>query len=217
LQEILVCWGEEISTRDKIDNLPLGVLMDANINEIGFRPATEADVPQLRELIDLSVRRLQAGDYTPAQIEGALGHALGLDTQLVADRTYFIAEIRDAGAVRIVACGGWSNRKTLFGSDGGPNRESALLDPKTDAAKIRAIFVHPEFARRGIGSLILKHCEDVAAAAGFTRLEMGSTLTGVPLYRLKGYVEREQINIPLPNGEVLPVVKMAKTLVKACR
>jgi len=187
--------------------------MDVPVHKIDIRAATETDVPQLRELIELSVRRLQAGDYTPAQIEGALGHALGLDTQLVADRTYFIAEIRDAdGAMQMVACGGWSNRKTLFGSDGGPNRQSDLLDPKTDAAKIRAIFVHPDFARRGIGSLILKHCEDVAAAAGFTRLEMGSTLTGVPLYKLKGYVERERIDIPLPNGEVLPVVKMTKEL-----
>jgi GNAT superfamily N-acetyltransferase len=192
--------------------------MDATTYAIEIRPATEPDIPQLRELIELSVRRLQAGDYTPAQIEGALGHALGLDTQLVADRTYFIAEIRDAhGAVHMVACGGWSNRKTLFGSDGGPNRQSELLDPKIDAAKIRAIFVHPDFARRGIGSLILKHCEDVAAAAEFTRLEMGSTLTGVPLYKVKGYMEREQINIPLPNGEVLPVVKMTKTLTAAKR
>jgi GNAT superfamily N-acetyltransferase len=213
LQEILVRWDEEISTRDKINNRFLGVLMDATIDKIEIRAATEADIPQLRELIELSVRRLQAGDYAPEQIEGALGHALGLDTQLVADRTYFIAEIRDVGgAVQMVACGGWSHRKTLFGSDGGPNRESALLDPKNDAAKIRAIFVHPDFARRGIGSLILKHCEDVAAAAGFSRLEMGSTLTGVPLYRLKGYVEQERIDIPLPNGEVLPVVKMTKTL-----
>lgn len=187
--------------------------MDVTVDKIDIRPATETDIPRLRELIELSVRRLQAGDYTPAQIEGALGHALGLDTQLVADRTYFIAEIRDSGgALQIVACGGWSNRKTLFGSDGGPNRQSGLLDPETDAAKIRAIFVHPDFARRGIGSFILKHCEDVAAAAGFSRLEMGSTLTGVPLYTLKGYVERERIDIPLPNGEVLPVVKMTKTL-----
>ena len=171
------------------------------------------DIPALRNLIEQSVRRLQAEDYSERQIEGALGHALGLDTQLVDDQTYFVAEVTDAaGRAHIVGCGGWSNRKTLFGSDGGPNREKDLLDPRTDAAKIRAIFVHPDWARRGIGSSILKHCEEVARAAGFTKLEMGSTLTGVPLYRLKGYTEQEHIDIPLPNGEALPVVKMTKSL-----
>lgn len=177
------------------------------------RVATSSDIQTLHELIELSVRGLQAEDYTPAQIEGALGHALGLDTQLIADGTYFIAELRDAdGAQQVVGCGGWSNRKTLFGSDGGPNRQAEFLNPKSDAAKIRAIFVHPDFARCGIGTLILRHCEEAAAAAGFTRLEMGSTLTGVPLYSEKGYTPVERIEIPLPNGEVLPVIKMTKSL-----
>lgn len=176
-----------------------------------IRTATERDIPALRNLIELSVRHLQKDDYSPEQIEGALGHALGLDTQLIHDRTYFVAE--PAGNESdIVACGGWSNRKTLFGSDHGPNRETALLDPAMDAAKIRAIFVHPDWARRGLGTLILKHCEDAAQSAGFTRLEMGSTLTGVPLYKLRGYRELELVNVPLPNGAVLPVVRMAKTL-----
>jgi GNAT superfamily N-acetyltransferase len=180
---------------------------------VQLRVATTADIPTLHALIELSVRRLQAGDYTPAQIEGALGHALGLDTQLVADQTYFVGELETSGGGHeMVGCGGWSNRRTLFGSDGGPNRQGELLDPKTDAAKIRAIFVHPEFARRGLGTLILSHCERAAAAAGFTRLEMGSTLTGVPLYTLKGYTPVERIEIPLPNGEVLPVIKMTKSL-----
>ena len=178
---------------------------------VNMRVATEEDIRALHVLIEQSVRRLQANDYTPAQIEGALGHALGLDTQLVADRTYFVAEMRDDdGEMRMVGCGGWSHRKTLFGSDGGPGRVGDLLDPRIDAAKIRAIFVHPDWARRGLGSLILQHCEEAARAAGFTRLEMGSTLTGVPLYRLKGYVEQERIDIPLPNGEALPVIKMTK-------
>ena len=193
--------------------LPRAIGMPLTAANVRLRPAIAADIPELHRLIELSVRRLQASDYTPAQIEGALGHALGLDTQLVADGTYFVAELATAdGSPQIVGCGGWSNRRTLFGSDGGPNRQSELLDPKTDAAKIRAIFVHPDFARLGLGTLILKHCEEAAASAGFTRLEMGSTLTGVPLYKLKGYEEREAINIPLPNGEVLPVVKMTKEL-----
>ena len=144
-------------------------------SEFEIRPAAEADIPQLRELIELSVRVLQKDDYTPEQIEGAIGHALGLDTQLVLDATYFVAEPVGADSV-IAGCGGWSYRKTLFGSDHGPDREAALLDPRVDAAKIRAIFVHPQWARRGLGSMILRHCEEAAQAAGFRRLEMGSTL-----------------------------------------
>ena len=176
-----------------------------------IRPADHADVAALHLLIERSVRGLQQNDYSPRQIEGALGHALGLDTQLIEDGTYFVAEPVE-GEGRIVACGGWSKRKTLFGSDHGPHREMGFLDPAVDAAKIRAIFVDPEWARRGLGTLILKHCEDAAQAAGFRRFEMGSTLTGVPLYTLKGYKERERVNVPLPNGEVLPVVRMTKSL-----
>jgi GNAT superfamily N-acetyltransferase len=179
--------------------------------EFVLRLATEDDIPALHALIEASVRGLQAGDYTPAQIEGALGTVLGLDTQLIRDRTYFIATSLDQNLKAWSAgCGGWSKRKTLFGADRGPGREPDLLDPATDAAKVRAIFVHPDFARRGLGSLILAHVEAAAAAAGFRRFEMGSTLTGVPLYRLKGYIEVERIAVPLWNGEALPVVKMAK-------
>jgi GNAT superfamily N-acetyltransferase len=167
-----------------------------------------SDAEALRHLIELSVRGLQRNDYTPEQIEGALGHALGLDTQLIEDGTYFVAEVD--GAPGPVGCGGWGNRATLFGSDHGPNRERALLDPQKHAAKIRAIFVHPDWARRGIGSLILQHCEEAARAAGFRRFEMGSTLTGVPLYKLRGYRECERLNVPLPNGAVVQVVHMIK-------
>jgi GNAT superfamily N-acetyltransferase len=177
------------------------------MESVVIRRATEADVPALHALIEASVRGLQANDYTPAEIEGALGHALGLDSQLVTDGTYFIAEVGD----EMVASGGWSYRATLCGSDGMTGREPASLDPATDAAKIRAIFVHPGWARKGLGSLMLAHCEEQARAAGFTRLEMGSTLTGAPLYRLRGYVAQERIGIPLPNGEALPIIRMTKT------
>ncbi len=183
--------------------------------EFNLRAATERDIPGLTALIESSVRGLQASDYTPAQIEGALGTVLGLDTQLIRDGTYFVAETLDhkSGLLAglLAGCGGWSKRKTLFGADRGPGREPELLNPATDAAKIRAIFVHPEFARRGLGSLILARVEAEAKAAGFQRFEMGSTLTGVPLYRLKGYVEVERIAVPLGNGEALPVVKMEKS------
>ncbi|HWE87759.1 MAG TPA: GNAT family N-acetyltransferase [Terracidiphilus sp.] len=172
-----------------------------------LRLATEDDIPALHALIEASVRGLQAGDYTQAQMEGALGTVLGVDTQLIRDGTYYVAE---TGSRRMAGCGGWSRRKTLFGADRALVREPELLDPATDAAKVRAIFVHPDFARQGLGSLILQTVEDAARAAGFRRHEMGSTLTGVPLYRLRGYVEVERIAVPLGNGEVLPVVRMVK-------
>jgi GNAT superfamily N-acetyltransferase len=181
------------------------------VAQFQIRQANRADVGELQILIDHSVRGLQRDDYTPAQIEGALGHALGLDTQLIEDGTYFAAvPVSKPGL--IVGCGGWSYRKILFGSDHGPHREETLLDPATEPAKIRAIFVHPEWARQGLGTLILKHCEDAAERAGFRSLEMGSTLTGVPLYSRKGYERRETLGIPLPNGELLPIVHMVKTL-----
>jgi len=164
----------------------------------------EADA--LRDLIEASIRGLQSGDYTPAQIEGALGTVLGLDTQLIADGTYFIVEVEG----QLAACGGWSRRRTLFGSDHGPRREDHFLDPAIDAAKIRAFFVHPDFARRGIGTRLLEASEQAARDAGFTSFEMGATLTGVPLYLLRGYREVERFEVPLNNGEFLPVVKMVK-------
>lgn len=178
------------------------------MNGLVIRCATQADVPALHALIEASVRGLQANDYSPAEIEGALGHALGLDTQLVSDGTYFIAEV----GCEMVASGGWSYRATLFGSDGMTGREPENLVPAKDAAKIRAIFVHPGWARKGLGTLMLEHCERQARGAGFTRLEMGSTLTGAPLYRLRGYEERERIAIPLPNGESLPIIRMTKNI-----
>jgi GNAT superfamily N-acetyltransferase len=173
------------------------------------RKAVPADIPILRELIELSVRGLQAGDYTPRQIEISLKTVYGVDSQLIADGTYFAVET-DIPAQAIVGCGGWSKRKTLYGGDVWTGRQDDLLDPKADAAKIRAFFVHPQWARRGIGGIILEACEGAAAAAGFTRLEMGATLTGVPFYAAKGYVEREHISVPMAEGETLPIVRMEK-------
>jgi len=188
---------------------------------IRIRPAVSADIAVLRELIDASVRGLQSHDYTPAQIEGALATVYGVDTQLISDGTYFVAEISAVTNVQetaevpvIVGCGGWSKRKTLYGGDQWTAREAALLDPKNDAAKIRAFFIHPSWARRGIGSLILEACENAAVAAGFTRFEMGATLTGVPLYQVRGYVALENLEVPLGNGESLPIVRMEKRISK---
>lgn len=181
---------------------------------VALRKAIAADIPHLRKVIEASVRGLQGEDYSPAQIEGALRSVYGVDSQLIADGTYFAAEIPEGGGVRIVACGGWSKRKTLYGGDHYAGREDSLLDPVSDAAKIRAFFVHPDFARQGIGSLILEACEQAAISVGFTRLEMGATLSGVAFYTAKGYVEVENQNVPLGNGEQLPIVRMAKEVGK---
>ena len=180
-----------------------------------IRLATAVDIPVLRELIERSVRVLQRWDYSPEQIEAALGTALGVDTQLIADQTYYAVEAElEPAKKRTVACGGWSRRKTLYGSDHGPYRESALLDPRMDAAKIRAFFVHPEWVRMGIATQILQTCEEVAMAEGFRRFEMGATLTGVPMYLARGYTVIERIEVPLPGGLTLPVVRMGKTIGK---
>ena len=184
--------------------------------EFQIRVARLEDAAELRRLIEASVRGLQAADYSVAQMEGALGHALGLDTQLIEDKTYFVAEATAEalaarpGAPMLAGCGGWSRRRTLFGSDHGPGRAADLLDPASEAAKIRAIFVDPAWARRGLGSLLLAHAEEAARAEGFVELEMGSTLTGVALYTRKGYRETGRVEVPLPNGEVLPIVRMRK-------
>src|SRR5712692_5845776 len=193
-------------------------MTQANIH---LRLAVPEDVPALRKLIDKSVRGLQTLDYTPAQIEGALQTVFGVDSQLIADGTYIVAEAERNAIARaeaapepaeliIAGCGGWSKRKTLYGSDHWTGREDALLDPLRDAAKIRAFFIHPDWARRGVGSMILQACEDAARAAGFSRYEMGATLTGAKLFGVKGYVAVKPISIPLVNGESLPVIHMEK-------
>jgi GNAT superfamily N-acetyltransferase len=187
--------------------------------KICIRRATSADIPVLRDLIEMSVRGLQSKDYSPSQIDSALATVFGVDTQLIADGTYFVAENVGASVPvvpgappdrLIVGCGGWSKRKTLYGGDQWTSREAALLDPHHDAAKIRAFFIHPAWARRGIGSMILEVCESAAQAAGFTRFEMGATLTGVPLYQARGYVALENLEVPLANGEALAIVRMEK-------
>ena len=145
---------------------------------IRIRQAVAADIPVLRELIAASVRGLQAQDYTAVQLESALNTVYGVDSQLIADGTYFAAEAEHA----IVGCGGWSKRKTLYGGDRYQAREDSLLDPRCDAARIRAFFVHPAHARQGIGRELLVTCERAAIAAGFRRLELVATLAGEPLY-----------------------------------
>jgi GNAT superfamily N-acetyltransferase len=178
-----------------------------------IRPALEADLPVLRVLIEDSVRQLQADDYTSSQRESALATVFGVDTQLIADGTYLVVEYcsLEPPLSRIaVACGGWSKRRTLYGADQWTDRHDDLLDPVHDAAKIRAFFIHPDWARRGIGTLLLQACESAAKAAGFSRFEMGATLTGAKLFRARGYLPVRNLEVPLLNGESLPIIQMEK-------
>jgi GNAT superfamily N-acetyltransferase len=178
---------------------------------VNVRRATPADVPALRALIDLSVRTLQAGDYSTAQIEGALGTVFGVDSRLIADGTYFVVETTSPGGEKTIAgCGGWSKRRTLFGSDQASGRDDDPLDPHCDRAKIRAFFVHPDWARRGVGSRILEACERDAMEAGFAGFELGATVTGERLYRARGYEVTGRTHVTLANGAPMPVIRMSK-------
>jgi GNAT superfamily N-acetyltransferase len=179
-----------------------------------LRPATLADRPALRELIELSARVLGGRDYQPEQIEGALRGAFGVDTALIEDGTYFVAELRQSAAGlpagTLVGCGGWSRRRTLFGGDARAERDAGLLDPATDAARIRAFFVHPGYERRGVGRALLEHCEAAAAAAGFRRFELMGTLPGVRLYEALGYGRQPMVHYPVGEGVTIEFVPMHK-------
>ena len=181
-----------------------------------IRLAVLADLPILQALIEASVRRLQADDYTPSQRESALATVFGVDTQLIADGTYLVVEYwqteSETPSPIPIACGGWSKRKTLYGADQWTDRQDDLLDPTHDAAKIRAFFIHPDWARRGIGTLLLEACENAAKSAGFSRFEMGATLTGAKLFRTRGYHPVRNLVVPLRNGESLPIIQMEKRL-----
>ena len=179
---------------------------------IQLRLATTEDIPALDQLMRRSVRALSAGYYTERQIEISLVHVFGIDTQLIADGTYLIAEAAAASGSerRIAGCGGWSKRRTLYGGDQTKHSEDNLLDPATEPARIRAFFVDPDFARQGIGRRLMEACEAAARAAGFTHVQLGATLPGVPLYAALGYQPIKEVEEPMPEGEVLPLVIMGK-------
>jgi GNAT superfamily N-acetyltransferase len=175
---------------------------------ITLRRAARADIPLLAALIKRSAEALIAADYTSSQVAGALGGAFGVDTQLLDDGTYFVAE--EDGV--IAGCGGWSFRATLFGGDTRTDRDASVLDPRTHAAKIRAFFVEPAQARRGVGSLLLERCESEARERGFSRVELMATLPGVRLYAARGYVGTQHVSYDLGNGEHIDFVPMSKEL-----
>ncbi len=165
------------------------------------RLASPADIDALRTLMSDSISVLQQGFLTTAQIETSRS-VMGLDTQLIADGTYFIVQHDDEHA----GCGGWSRRATLFGGDHTAGRDAAMLDPLRDAARVRAMYTAPKFARRGVGRLVLSLCEAAAAAEGFSRAELAATLAGVPLYTACGYEVMAAIEA------AVPLVRMSKKL-----
>lgn len=176
-----------------------------------LRTAMPEDVPALRELIRRSIHALGAADYTHEQIEAALRGAFGVDTALILDGTYFAIE---SDASDIVACGGWSRRRTLFGSDSRPERDESWLDPAKEPAKIRAFFVDPAHARRGLGRMLLERSECDAYRAGFRSLELMATMPGKRLYGVFGYVPGEEVDYALPGGLAIRFVPMRKRLDK---
>lgn len=178
------------------------------MSDYALRKATFEDRLELEKLIAVSARGLSRPAYTDAQIEAALGGAFGVDSELIADGTYFVAE----GDGKIVGCGGWSRRATLFGSDAQPGRRSDLLDPTRDSARIRAFFVHPDRARRGIGRAILEACEAEARAHGFRSAELLATLPGHPFYRKLGYEGDERVAHELSGGVTIDFIPMSKAL-----
>ncbi|MCC6233954.1 MAG: GNAT family N-acetyltransferase [Verrucomicrobiales bacterium] len=171
-----------------------------------LRLAEERDVPALEVLIPRSARALQVPHYRPEQIEAALGPVFGVDRQLIQDGTYFVVEMSG----RIVGAGGWSRRRSLFGGDEGRTREDDMLDPGRDAARVRAFFVHPDQARRGLGRALLEASEEAIVRARFRRIELVATLAGEVLYAACGYRVTERGEIDLVGGLRLPVVWMRK-------
>ena len=174
------------------------------MGETRIRPAAAADVPALEALIERSARALSVGFYTPAQLDTVIAEVFGVDSQLVADGTYFVVECDGVAA----ACGGWGKRSTGCGGDKAKKAPERLLDPATEAAKIRAFFVDPAMARRGIASRLMAHCAAEAADAGFTALELVATLPGVPLYAKLGFEEVQRYDLAL--SVPVPVVLMRR-------
>ena len=172
-----------------------------------LRLTVPEDLPALRDLMNAAIGELLK-PFLPPDGVAASFDIMGLDSQLVADGTYFVVE--DDGA--LAGCGGWSRRATLFGGDHSAGRDAAMLDPSRDAARVRAMYTHPDHVRKGVGRMILKACERAAAGEGFSRCELAATLAGEPLYRACGYVEIERFSAPTSSWVDVPLVRMGKAL-----
>ena len=180
--------------------------MTSRVQNLALRLARDQDIGALRTVMNAAISQLQSA-YLPAEAVAASFSVMGLDSQLIADGTYFVVEAGE----RVAGCGGWSRRATLFGGDHSAGRDAALLDPARDAARVRAMSTHPDFARRGVGRLILGACEAAAAAEGFRACELAATLAGEPLYRACGYLEIERFTASA-DGVDIPLIRMGKTL-----
>ncbi|CAN5509637.1 GNAT family N-acetyltransferase [soil metagenome] len=179
---------------------------------LNLRLAVPTDLPALRDLMHAAIGELLKPFLTADGVAASFD-IMGLDSQLVADGTYFVVE--DDGV--LAGCGGWSRRATLFGGDHSAGRDAALLDPARDAARVRAMYTHPDHVRKGVGRLILEACESAAAGEGFSRCELAATLAGEPLYRACGYREIERFAAPTSSGVEVPLVRMGKALVPVTR
>ena len=169
--------------------------------------ATLEHLPELRQLMEQSIRRLVGAYLDEAHVEASF-EIMGVDTALIDDGTYFVVE----GAGRIVGCGGWSRRATLFGGDHSRGRDARLLDPRSEPARVRAMYTHPDFARRGIGRLVLSLCEAAAREEGFRSLELVATVAGEPLYLACGFSVIERIDVPTSKGVTVPCARMTKLM-----
>lgn len=175
-----------------------------------LRFATLEDVPALTLLMNTAISQLLQ-DFLPPEGVRASFEVMGLDTQLIVDGTYFVVE----DGADVAGCGGWSRRATLFGGDHSAGRDAALLDPSVDAARVRAMYTHPDHTRKGVGRLVLDACEVAARAEGFARVEMAATLGGVPLYRACGYQDIEPFTARTSSGFEVPLIRMGKALTAA--
>jgi GNAT superfamily N-acetyltransferase len=174
--------------------------------QLTSRKAVRADIPELVPLMEAAIGELQRGFLDAAQIESSRA-IMGLDVQLIDDGTYYVVECDG----QLAGCGGWSRRATLYGGDHSAGRDSGLLDPARDPARVRAMYTHPDFTRRGVGRLVLALCESAAAAEGFTRLELMSTLAGAPLYRAAGFIPIEETE-DASGGVPVPIIRMGKPI-----
>ncbi len=184
-------------------------LVQREVNALSLRAATMSDVQAINALIATSARELSAGFYSEGQIEALITYVFGADTQLIADGTYYLIE--DPERSEPIAAGGWSFRRTLYGGDQAKSGEDTRLNPQSDAARIRAFFVHPQFARRGLGRQLYTECESAARAAGFHRMELMATLPGVPLYSALGFAAIENTTVRVGSVDV-PLLRMEKAI-----
>lgn len=185
---------------------------------LSFRKATLADLPELRSLMEISIRKIIGSFLDAARVEASY-EFMGVDTQLIEDGTYFAVELNRQvdrqGDRQIVGCGGWSRRATRFGGDHTPGRDSRLLDPLTEPARVRAMYTHPDFTRLGIGRLVLSLCEAEASKEGFAALELTATIAGEPLYSAYGFTVIERIEVPTSKGITVPCARMTRHIATA--